>query len=346
MISRARGRSGFTAIELLVVISIIAVLISLLLPAVQAAREAARRASCANNLKQLALSVGAYHDSWGSYPMGTPEWRWPAPVGVGIGHSMFVALLPHYEQRAVYDSVNFSQNIYTYSNLTVHQSGISTLWCPSDGRVADSVAVSGSYGVPDSVARVRFASYAACAGTWYHQTYKLSLLPSLTSQDNGIAYVNSSVGLADITDGTSNTLLLGERAHGSLDDWSRTNWHWWFDGNQADTLFVSLYPINPQRKLTAVTSTSTSDPNHPADAYVFSASSFHPGGANFAFCDGSVRYLVDSIDTWSFDVADGMPIGVKGGLTQPYVVSDGTRLGVFQKLSTRSGGEAIQGGSF
>src|SRR5262249_11702484 len=103
---------GFTLIELLVVIAIIAVLIALLLPAVQTAREAARRMQCVNNLKQLALAAHNYHDSNGSFQMGTPFYRFDGWVGISDGQSVFVSMLPYVEQQPIYNAVNFPANIY------------------------------------------------------------------------------------------------------------------------------------------------------------------------------------------------------------------------------------------
>src|SRR3954469_20008362 len=108
---RSRPRSAFTLIELLVVIAIIAVLIGLLLPAVQSAREAAQRAQCVNNLKQLALAAHNYESTYGAFSMGTPFYKF-GDIGVNDGHSLFVALLGQLEQQSLFNAVNFSRNIY------------------------------------------------------------------------------------------------------------------------------------------------------------------------------------------------------------------------------------------
>src|SRR5262249_10797902 len=123
--------------ELLVVIAIIAVLIGLLLPAVQAAREAARRASCINNIKQLALGLHNYNDVNGSFPMGAFQMLGVAdPCGGSHEHSFIWASLPFIEQSQIYNAINFNVNYTSAPNSTIHGIGLNTLWCPSDPAVS------------------------------------------------------------------------------------------------------------------------------------------------------------------------------------------------------------------
>jgi len=324
---------GFSLIELLVAIGIIGVLVSLVLPAVQSAREAARRAQCVNNLKQLALAAHNYHDRLGTLPMGTPQYRYP-DVGNHIGHSLFVALLQDMEQGSLYNAVNFDKNIYTYANQTVHESGFATLWCPSDPHVRHVALNDRPYqDIPAGQFRIAYSSYAACAGTWYHLTDDPIRSAQLARQDNGLAFVNSSVRLADVGDGTSQTFLFGERAHGRLAGRARLINHWWFDGYHGDTLFWTLYPINPASSLAAG--------SHDTGPFLAAAGSFHPGGANFAYADGSVRFLANTLDSWPIDPATALPVGVTGDPETPYTVAPGTRVGIYQALSTRRGGEIL-----
>jgi prepilin-type N-terminal cleavage/methylation domain-containing protein/prepilin-type processing-associated H-X9-DG protein len=347
-----RPARGFTLIELLVVIAIIGVLIALLLPAVQAAREAARRAQCVNNLKQLALGLHNYHDTNGSFPMGTPFYKFNyAFTGPGYddGQSLFISMLSFIEQPALFNSVNFSVNIYEFTNSTVKAVSTSTLLCPSDPAAAKRVVYpSGYYDAPSGQFIFCYTSYAGCAGLWYHHAdysdASYATMPTLNGQDYGMFYALSSTKIADVTDGTSNTLMLSEHAVAPLDSSTAQNWHWWFDGYYGDTLFWTAFPINPFRRLkTNASNVSTTN------AYVSAASSMHPGGANFAFADGSVKFLKDTINTWPFDPVTGVPVGVTGDWTSYrtlFTVAPSVRLGVYQQLSTRNLGETISSDAY
>jgi prepilin-type processing-associated H-X9-DG protein len=155
---------------------------------------------------------------------------------------------------------------------------------------------------------------------------------------NGLFHIRSAVTLAAITDGTSNTLLLGERAHSFLSNDSSLWWHWWTSGNYGDTMFCTLWPMNPFRRTSDIYGDSG---DARTSAYISGASSLHPGGCNFAFADGSVRFLKDTINTWPYDQTTGLPVGLTFDPDGPYKVAPGTRPGVYQALSTRSGGEIV-----
>jgi prepilin-type processing-associated H-X9-DG protein len=166
---------------------------------------------------------------------------------------------------------------------------------------------------------------------------------AIMAQTNGIIFYNSAVKISGITDGTSNTISIGERAFGRLDPSISYCFMWWASGQLSDSMSTTFYPMNVDRKIK-----DTYDGIAGAagfDAFIMSFGSFHPGGTNFAFCDGSVRFLKDTIDTWPFDPSTGYPIGVsQPGLT--FVIAPGTKLGVYQALSSRNGSEVISADSY
>jgi prepilin-type processing-associated H-X9-DG protein len=339
------SRLGFTLIEALTVISVTGLLIALLLPAAQSAREAARRSQCANNLRQLALAAHRYHDLVGCLPMGTPLFKFPG-LGYTESHSIWVALLGQLEQQPLQNSINFDIPIFRYSNITVHAMAFDTLWCPSDPFITRRVTLDEPMqDIPANRDVVSYSSYGGCAGTWYYHPMgyteaRMGRVSLLSAASNGAFNLQSSVRFASFTDGLSSTLLLGERDQSILSEQESRVWHWWYSGYFYGNLFDTTYPINPLRRLQTNRAT-VAYPN----AYTAAASSEHPGGANFAFADGSVRFLKDTIDTWPFDPASGRPVGVIGSYDVPYKLLGGTRPGVYQALSTRNGGEALSADS-
>jgi prepilin-type N-terminal cleavage/methylation domain-containing protein/prepilin-type processing-associated H-X9-DG protein len=371
-----RGR-GFTLIELLVVIAIIAVLIALLLPAVQSAREAARRAQCTNNLKQLALAASNYESSNGTFPGGsysnynggTPSGNNCAggivPCDFPENFSVFVRMLPFTEQAPMYNSVNFNLTSGNFENLTVCGVRMSILTCPSDTQndpvpfnpmtahaSFNSIATNPGVALPPGNWIQSYSSYAGNAGTWDwgYATWKGSLI---FSQYNGTIYNDSTVKIAMVTDGTSNTFLFGEHSHAKAalnDPYYFVSDNSWQSGRWYDTLFSTMYPmtINLQG--------SPAQANGPFGYYAITvANSLHPGGANFAFCDGSVRFLKTSISSWTIsgknqdNYGDNLPDGTVC-TQQPnfelYCTLGNARLGVYQQLSTRAGGEVISSDSY
>jgi prepilin-type N-terminal cleavage/methylation domain-containing protein/prepilin-type processing-associated H-X9-DG protein len=338
------GSRGFTLIELLVVIAIIAVLIALLLPAVQAAREAARRAQCVNNLKQLALGCHNYESATGVFPLGTYMMPPPGDPSSGPGsgrheHSILVRLLPYIEQTQLYNAFNANVHFTDPPNSTVQVTGISAIWCPSDGKVSQLDFSNFSWGM-------RFTSYKGNSGTWFspgrYQDPSNAAFGSLIAQANGIFYFYSKVSIAGITDGTSNTMLMSETAYGLENNGEEVCWAWWNSGNYSDTMFTTLYPMNPQKKTPGNGTGSTGQAIN-SDIMVSAASSYHSGGANFAFCDGSVKFLKDSIQMNAFNPTTGLPNGITVS-NNIYTVT--VPFAVYQALSTRNGGEVISADAF
>ncbi len=328
---QASQRCGLTLIELLVLIAICGVVAALLLPAVQTAREAARRAQCTNNLKQTALALFQYADVQGTLPIGSSSQQgWPTG-------SFLLQILPHLEAQSLYNIVNFSVNYAESQNATIHNARLSVLVCPSDPDAYQEVAVDGVYAFelcPFPV-RIRLTSYSGSAGLFY----QYSLLHERLSQQNGLIVHRRTYPIASITDGTSNTLLASEHAIGRLDERVRADWHWWTSGYVGDTIFTALYPINPFYKMPDII------PDDNVGPYLEAASSMHPGGANFAFADGSVRWIKDSIDSWANDPRGGFPtdLDFTAGL---YIFGPRLRLGVYQRLATRNGGEIVSAESY
>ena len=371
-----RTRRGFTLIELLVVIAIIAVLIALLLPAVQAAREAARRTQCVNNLKQLGLSVANYESSNGSFPGGSYSGTYfnpPAAISANYpeNFSCFVRMLPYFEQQAMYNATNFNLTSGDPANLTIGGVQIRSLICPSDPQ-NDSYALPATrtspagtlpgwsfntiYPLPPGNWSQAFTSYAGNAGTFTFGYTKL-MDTSVLSQYNGVIYNDSAVSIAGITDGLSNTIAFGEHSRGILfkvDPGYAISDASWNSGRWYDTLFASMYPLNLGfGNNQNITNSAYYDPT--------AAGSFHPGGANFGFCDGSVKFLKNTINSWTFNTGnatsygDSLSDGTTYGTTTAnppykrpgnYLSNTNALLGVYQKLTTRSGGEVISADAY
>src|SRR5262245_11703836 len=202
---RPKGRPcAFTLIELLVVISVIGLLIALLLPAVQSAREAARRAQCINNLQQIGLALHNYHSSHQTFPPGYMSNFDASGNDTGPGWGWAAMLLPQMEQKSLFDAINFTTPIEASSNQTSRLMVIGGFLCPSDSvPPAWWAMVRDTSGVPTRrICQVASANYVGVYGTSD---------PGIDG--DGIFYRDGPIGLRDITDGTAQTIAVGERSH-------------------------------------------------------------------------------------------------------------------------------------
>ena len=321
--SKRSVRTGFTLVELLVVIAIIGILVGLLLPAVQAAREAARRMQCSNNLKQIGLSMHNYESTFKRFPSGNM-----VGASFSVGLSVHARLLPYMEQAAMYNQVDFN-NAYNHANNDVARNQrVPTFMCPSDTFSQLPTTLGG----PNS--------YYGNSGT----NILAGSPPTLTSDPNygmpecnGIFYRDSKVRPADIIDGLSNTVAFSERVAG--------------DGNNgistliSDTFQPGTYPANAdeaRRDCLAVNVLDLSKQGYsnvgapwlqayhsttlyyhvlgpgdrscmfPPGRIATTASSRHTGGVMSVACDGSVQFVSRTVD-----------------------------LAVWRALGTRAGGETI-----
>ncbi len=191
---------GFTLIELLVVIAIMAILVALLLPAVQQARDAARRTSCKNNIKQIGFALHSYYNAFETFPPGVSNPRGPIEqIPSGYHHSWITSLLPYLDQALLADKLDHTSSIYAASNDTARAYQIQTLLCPTDP--ASSIAV-------NDLNNVALSSYA---GVHHH------LANPIDTNNHGVLFLNSRVRYKDIPDGSSFTLLSGEVKRSPLD---------------------------------------------------------------------------------------------------------------------------------
>jgi prepilin-type N-terminal cleavage/methylation domain-containing protein len=285
-------RRAFTLVELLVVIAIIGILIALLLPAVQMAREAARRSSCSNNLKQIGLGLHMYHDTYRQLPTG---W-WGFDPGTGDPHwygfpgwAWSAAILPYMEQTAVYKTlVHFDLPISDPANDQARLTVIEIYRCPTDSAPsrfrlqAGGPSVGGGAPLPIELAA---NNYIGVFGTLdYHHVCEPGGGAYNRCEGDGIFFLNQGVQFAEIRDGLSQTLAVGERSS----EWAPSTWVGVVTGGwhaPARVTGIALFPPNSEQE---------------EEHYSHNFSSRHPSGTQFLAADGSVKLIAETIDAATY----------------------------------------------
>ena len=325
--NRPRTRSGFTLIELLVVIAIIAVLIGLLLPAVQKVREAANKTRCHNNLKQLALALHSYHDTNRQLPPGQVYCR-PGTNCVGrpnwwTGWSWTTFALPYIEQGGLGAKFDTKLNLYDPPNSTFINTPLKIYQCPSDSSRPIDTGPGGTGGTGGNL-RLAPSNYCGNGGS-FSDSFEAEFLGDDPQWKNGVLGRDTKHKLQAISDGTSNTIMLGEVIFYNF-IWDATLYGQWDppSGTACCTLSMVRHgnqALNPPPSATNVVKRE-------------GFHSMHKGGANFAFCDGSARFVSETIANTSrqrsafpndlFDAANG-----------------GAGYGLYQRLFSRNDGLVI-----
>ena len=349
---RHSRRWAFTLVELLVVIAIIGILIALLLPAVQAAREAARRAQCVNNLKQIGLALHNYAGvknafPWMRGPSNYPGTRNTSPIGNEETINGYVFILPFLEMAPLYEQISkpWNGSTATLPFGPPRDFFYYPFWC-------EDLA---AFRCPSTPPGLYYGGNTAVKG---RQNYPMCLGDSIlnnhtTTNGRGIFFYRSAVRFADIIDGTSNTIMVGEKANAvdALDvrglgaqNVSGLNSSPILCMATATGGKYTVTTVQTGRPLTSlwhsglapfVGFTTVLPPNSPSclnDSYgdnwgLYSASSYHPGGVNCLLADGSVRFISNTIDTRDLSAAE--------------LTSGASPYGVWGALGTKAGGEAI-----
>ncbi|MCA9249310.1 MAG: DUF1559 domain-containing protein [Planctomycetales bacterium] len=341
---------GFTLVELLVVIAIIGVLVALLLPAVQSAREAARRTQCTNNLKQIGLALQNYHAALSVFPSGyIANSGTHSQRTVEEGWGWHVLIMPYMEQTGLYDQLEVrSKTLQQRLSDAASDAGVKALFqtelngylCPSDERSATlDPDKRHFYGLGNKAKiAVGKTNYPGVAGlfdrAWNWQGNSVSGGTG-PFENNGALFGNSEIRMADIRDGTSNTFAVGERDMrcyaaswpGVRNPSWDCNWGIWHN--------LGIVRLKPNSHEDPVFRAMPSKPNDArgtwqCDSCTETFSSAHPGGILFAFCDGSVHFISDGIDSVEYPAQK----------IQPY---DPETLGTYQHLGVRNDGQVISG---
>ena len=317
MSSRRRKNSirGFTLVELLVVIAIIGILIGMLLPAVQQVREAARRVTCANNLRQIALAMLNYESAYQSFPNGHSYRAGAAPIGHGWGWQTHIS--PFMEQNNYFNAIDMTLELGLSPNKELIANVYNGALCPSDSGAVKIFKVGGALSDPG----IAKSNYVGCEGA-----FDGSFLEGIPERRNGMFGRNSDVKIGQVNDGTSNTFLAGEATwYGNGNRTGPGGFAWdtvWYGranhqglGRAGST--SALLRGGQSRINTPSLGASNARKRH-------SFGSDHPGGVNFAYVDGSTHFLQVNINnnqtSWS-QHRDGIQV-----------------IGTFQRLAARNDG--------
>ena len=312
-------RTGFTLVELLVVIAIIGILVGLLLPAVQAAREAARRMQCSNNLKQLSLSLHNYESANKRFPCGFSDNFNTVVVGRDGGWAWASGVLPYIEQSALYATLDTRFAPYGTVGTVSDAAGmnnratatvLSAFRCPSDISPPTAAINSGS---PGGTPTIAVTSYCGVIGPHDGQLCDTSANPVRTGNRNtGLLAVNANRKFGDISDGTSNVFAIGEVSYRPLDANSNGSIRQFVLGSVltggnvncansgSGTNGAHLHVRSTRKKLNGP---------YVGGSKHLAFHSYHTGGANFAMCDGSVQFVSENIQHTNTDfVAGAAPV--------------------------------------
>ena len=304
MFAAKSKRNAFTLVELLVVIAIIGILVALLLPAIQAAREAARRTECSNNLKQIGLAMHNYHDTYQSFCYG---------ANAGWGHGWHLYLLPFMEEQAIYDRTPEPWNDSGWWGGTdprslglieIARSVVKGYKCPSDPAPAvENRSINGLTNRAIGSYLGNDGSKARWDSVWEMRNGNGVLRPARFNINHRTSSPNPPIRFASITDGTANTLMVAEAPYSASSGDALPlcsicdryyHYHMNIDsGNGSDfseILGSTYYPINQAFE----PSTTVVPKNSNARECAFG--SFHPGGCNVVMCDGSTRFANESMD--------------------------------------------------